>query len=129
MSFGETDMTLDIGGIGLQLNELQLLAAFWTAAVLLAFNIAYVLCLADRKGRVSSARKTMVMLMGSLVVTATYADALAAKPFALRDCMMLAFVFAHGWTAEEMVQGFIAAAAKKFHGGPPQPPMAPAGEA
>lgn len=49
----------------------------------------------------------MVFVLGSLLVVGTYAQTLAAKAFALNDCMLLALIFAHGWMAEELVDSFM----------------------
>jgi branched-subunit amino acid transport protein AzlD len=107
-------MELTIGSLSLQLSETQYLAMFWAVAVALAFNIAYLLFVWDRnRSTVTRARMLMTILLGSLVVVGTYADALAAKPFAMKDCLLLALVAAHGWMAEELVQSFMAGAAKQ----------------
>lgn len=52
------------------------------------------------------------VFIGSLLVIGTYADILASKPFALKDCILLAFVGAHGWMAENMVNQFMKKAPK-----------------
>jgi hypothetical protein len=107
-------MEFSIGSLNLQLSDTQFLALFWAVAVALAFNIAYVLFVWDRRrSTVTRARMLMTVLLGSLVVVGTYADALASKPFAMKDCLLLALVAAHGWMAEELVQSFMASAAKQ----------------
>src|SRR5262249_7663714 len=92
----------------------QYLAIFWALAVTIFFNVPYVLFILDRgkaAGGVSKARVGLTMLIGTLIVIGTYADTLKDKPFAMTDCMLLALVAAHGWTAEGMVQSFIKASA------------------
>jgi hypothetical protein len=54
----------------------------------------------------------MTVLIGTLIMVGTYAETLSQKAFALKDCLLLALVAAHGWTAEDMVQTFIKKAAK-----------------
>ncbi len=43
----------------------------------------------------------------ALVVVGTYADTLAKLTFELNHCILLAFVAAHGWMADEMVERFL----------------------
>lgn len=106
-------MEISIGNVNLQLSDTQFLGLFWAVAVVLAFNAAYLLFVWDRnRSTVTRARMLMTILLGSLVVVGTYADALAAKPFAMKDCLLLALVAAHGWMAEELVQSFMAGAAR-----------------
>lgn len=106
-------MELNLGFASLQLSDTQALSLFWAVAVAAAFNLAYLLFIWDRqRSSVTRARMLMTVLLGSLVVVGTYADALAAKPFAMKDCLLLALVAAHGWMAEEMVRQFVDGAAK-----------------
>ena len=112
-------MEINLGPLNLQLSQTQFLALFWAVAVSVAFNVAYLLFVWDRqRTTVTRARILMTVLLGTLVVIGTYADALAAKPFAMKDCLLLALVAAHGWMAEELFQSFIAGARKHF----PKPP-------
>jgi hypothetical protein len=104
-------MDIAVGTLNLQLSETQYLSMFWAIAVALSFNAAYLLFVCDRKrASVSRARILMTVMLGSLVVVGTYADALAAKPFAMKDCLLLALVAAHGWMAEELVASFMGGA-------------------
>lgn len=101
-------MDVSLFGFNLFLGEEFWIAAFWTVAVLVAFNSAYALYINDRKRQdITKARKAMVFVLGSLLVVGTYAQTLAAKAFALNDCMLLALIFAHGWMAEELVDSFM----------------------
>jgi hypothetical protein len=87
-----------------------------------AFNIAYALFLRDRRaGDVTGARKAMTFLIGSLIVVGTYADTLSAKPFELKDCLLLALVAAHGWMAEDLVRSFMQKAGAQQPVPPPSP--------
>lgn len=96
------------------------LPVFWAIAVTVAFNSAYFLFLRDRgSGDVTRARVAITVLIGTLIVVGTYADALSEKVFEMEDCLLLALVAAHGWTAEGLVRSFMAKAVK-------QPPSAPA---
>jgi hypothetical protein len=111
-------MELNLGIVRLMLSDTQALALFWAVAVAAAFNLAYLLFIWDRqRSNVTRARMVMTVLLGSLVVIGTYADALAAKPFAMKDCLLLALVGAHGWMAEAMVRQFMEGAAKVKLGG------------
>jgi hypothetical protein len=104
-------MEINLGFTVLQLSDTQALGLFWVLSVIAAFNIAYFLYLSDRKQQgqsvVSTARVKMTVLTGSLIMVGTYADTLAQKPFAIKDCILLALIAAHGWMAEEMVEKFI----------------------
>jgi hypothetical protein len=101
-------MELKILGFVVFLDQQAWIAIFWTAAVLLAYNVAYALCILDRKHtHTTRARKAMVFLLGSLLVVGTYAQTLSAKTFALNDCLLLALIFAHGWMADELVEKFV----------------------
>jgi hypothetical protein len=60
----------------------------------------------------------MTVLIGTLIMIATYADTLSQKAFALKDCLLFALVAAHGWNAEDMVQTFIKKAVKQQPGPP-----------
>jgi hypothetical protein len=108
-------MEISIGPLDLQLSDTQFLAIFWAVAVSVAFNVAYLLFVLDRKRTtVTRARILMTVLLGTLVVVGTYADALAAKPFAMKDCLLLALIAAHGWMAEELFQSFVAGAHRQL---------------
>lgn len=105
-------MEISFGSASLQLSETQFISVFWALAVAFAFNTAYLLFVWDRReASVTRARIFMTIFVGSLIVIGTYADALASKPFAMKDCLLLALVAAHGWMAEEMVQKVLRAAA------------------
>ena len=99
-------MEIDLGVIVLQLSATQVLGLFWAAAVAIAFNGAYYLFIKDRgPACITKARMGFTMLVGTLIVVGTYADTLAAQEvFRMKDCLLLALVAAHGWTAEELVQ-------------------------
>jgi|EndMetStandDraft_4_1072995.scaffolds.fasta_scaffold41018_5 hypothetical protein len=107
-------MEFNLGNLSFQLSETQCLSVFWACTVALAFNAAYLLFVLDHKRpRVTWTRIAMTVFIGSLIVVGTYADALAAKPFAMKDCLLLALVAAHGWMAEALVQSFLANAEGK----------------
>lgn len=89
------------------------LAWFWFLAVAMAFNSAYALNIWDRATRVPGGRLCATVLIGTLFVAGTYADALASKQFSMRDLMLLAFVAAHGWTADEVLEHLIRAAGRQ----------------
>jgi CDP-diglyceride synthetase len=110
-------MELNLRFVIIQISDTQLLALFWVLTVAVSFNVAYFLFLKDRGSEAVSARNIMTFIIGTLVVVGTYADTLAQKPFVLKDCLLLALVAAHGWTAEDMVQSFI----KKATGKRPAP--------
>ena len=106
-------MEIPFSTLEFQFAGTQSLPLFWAIAVTAAFNAAYLLFIWDRKDSpVSRARILMTILIGSLIVVGTYADALAHKPFVMKDCILLAFIGAHGWMAEEMVHRFMQGAAK-----------------
>jgi hypothetical protein len=106
-------MELNLGFIIVQFSDVQMLALFWVVTVTASFNVAYVFFLKDRGPRaVTRARIAMTVLIGTLIMVGTYAETLSQKAFALKDCLLLALVAAHGWTAEDMVQTFIKKAAK-----------------
>lgn len=114
-------MELNLGFTIVQLSDVAALALFWAVTVSAFFIVSYVLFLKDRgPGAVTRARATVTIIIGTLIMLATYADILSQKTFAFKDCFLLAFVAAHGWTAEDMVQTFIMRAAKQ----PPQRPQA-----
>lgn len=114
-------MELNLGLTIVQISDTQLLPLFWAFMVTASFNLAYVLFLIDRgHGAVTWARTAMTIVIGTLIVIGTYADTLAHKPFAMKDCLLLALVAAHGWMAEELVQSFIKKAAQRQ----PRPPAA-----
>lgn len=99
-------------GFNIQLSDTQGLAIFWVLSVLCAFNISYYLYRCDQKhygqsANNSLARIWLTVFLGNLVMIGTYANTLAQKPFVLSDCLLLAFIAAHGWMADEMVDGFI----------------------
>lgn len=99
-------------GISIQLSDAQWLSIFWVVSVLCAFNLSYYLYRCDQKNNGqskynSSARIWLTVFLGNLVMIGTYANTLAQKSFALSDCLLLAFIAAHGWMADEMVEGFI----------------------
>ena len=101
-------MEINLGEFVIQVSDTQMLSIFWAFAVFLAFNVAYLLFVNDRGASdISRSRMWATVLIGSLLVIGTYADMLASKPFALKDCILLAFVGAHGWMAEEMVNKFM----------------------
>jgi hypothetical protein len=101
-------MEINLGIAIIQLSDTQALAIFWALAVTISFNLAYLLFVKDRGGsEISKARIWATVFMGSLIVIGTYADVLAAKPFAMKDCLLLALVAAHGWMAEDMVNKFV----------------------
>ena len=101
-------MEINLGEFVIQVSDTQMLSIFWAFAVFLAFNVAYLLFVKDRGASdISRSRMWATVLIGSLLVIGTYADMLASKPFALKDCILLAFVGAHGWMAEEMVNKFM----------------------
>jgi hypothetical protein len=107
-------MEFNLRFIIIQISDTQLLALFWVLTVTVSFNVAYFLFLKDRGSEVvSRARNIMTFIIGTLIMVGTYADTLAQKPFVLKDCLLLALVAAHGWTAEDMVQSFIKKAAGK----------------
>jgi len=107
-------MELNLGFIIVQLSDVQMLGLFWVVTVTASFNVAYYLFLKDRgPGTVTGARIKMTIFIGTLIMVGTYADTLYQKAFALKDCLLLALVAAHGWTAEDMVQTFIKKAAKQ----------------
>ena len=101
----------------ISIGPTQELAIFWAVAVTVFFNIPYLLSIMDARSKqgspISKAKVGITMLIGTLIVIATYAETLKDKSFALSDCMLLALVAAHGWTAEGMVQKFLDAAAEK----------------
>jgi hypothetical protein len=101
-------MELNLGFVAIQISSTQSLAVFWAAAVTISFNLAYFLFLKDRgQGSITKARVWMTVFIGTLIVIGTYADTLAAKSFAMKDCLLLALVGAHGWMAEGLVKSFI----------------------
>ena|SRR6266576_3669804 len=101
-------MDINLGVVVFQISPTQILALFWGVMVTLSFNGTYFLSLWDHKeGAVTRSRIMITVVIGTLVVLGTYADTLAAKPFALKDCLLLAFVAGHGWTAEDLVQNFL----------------------
>lgn len=103
----------NIGSWVIQMSDPALLAIFWVFAVGIAFNLAYCLFLKDRgRSNITGARIAMTIIIGTLIVLGTYADILSKKPFALRDCLILALVAAHGWVAEDLVQKVLKKASK-----------------
>ena len=112
-------MEFHLGSLVVQVSDPSRLALFWVATVVAAFNVAYLLFVNDRGSRTTTrARVIVTMLIGTLVMVGTYADTLSQKPFALKDCLLLALVAAHGWTAEDLVQSFIKKAAQQNVGSP-----------
>ena len=110
-------MEFDLGFAIIQLSDTQCLALFWVFSVAASFNVAYFLFLKDRGSEtVTRARIAMTVIIGTLIVVGTYADTLCQKPFALKDCLLLALVAAHGWMAEDMVHTFLKKASKQLPG-------------
>jgi len=110
---------INLGIVIVQVSSTQLLGIFWAVSVFLAFNAAYILFLKDRgSADITKAKILFTCLIGSLIMIGTYADTLAHKPFAMKDCLLLALVAAHGWMAEELVQSFVKKAAKERPGPP-----------
>ena len=95
-------------GLVLYLNPV---AVFWILSVSLCFNCGYVLylCSVDSKSRKPYAFIVSTALIGTLFVVGTYAHnlSISGDQFALNDCLYLALVVAHGWTAEKVVEGFM----------------------
>ena len=87
------------------------LSLFWALGVTAAFNLSYAFFLRDGRHRglptPSPGRRWMIVFLGTLVVVGTYADTLAKLTFELKHCILLAFVAAHGWMADEMVERFL----------------------
>ncbi|MCB0128633.1 MAG: hypothetical protein KDK04_06960 [Candidatus Competibacteraceae bacterium] len=105
-------MEFNLGFANVLISDTQLLALFWVVSVAFAFNAGYWLFVRDRgRADVTRARITMTVLIGTLIVIGTYADVLCQKPFALKDCLLLALVAAHGWMAEDLVKSFMKKAA------------------
>ncbi len=69
---------INLGTAALQLSQTNSLKIFWALLIALSFNVSYLLFRMDR--------------------------GIAA----MRDCLALAFIGAHGWAAETMVQKFFA---------------------
>ncbi|GLT18790.1 hypothetical protein GCM10007938_25710 [Vibrio zhanjiangensis] len=106
-------MDINLGFTVVQISDAQLISLFWASTVTLSFNFAYYLFIKDRgSNAVSRERVWATVLIGTLIVIGTYADVLAAKPFAMKDCLLLALVAAHGWMAEDMVDRFMKRASK-----------------
>ena len=106
-------MELNLGFIIVQFSDVQMLALFWGLTITASFNVAYIFFLKDRcPGTVTRTRIAMTVLIGTLIMLGTYANTLSQKAFALKDCLLLALVAAHGWTAEDMEQTFIKKASK-----------------
>jgi len=101
-------MEINLGSVIVQLSDTQAISLFWAVAVTGAFNFAYYLFIRDRGiAQISRSRIAATVFIGSLIIIGTYADLLAEKPFAMKDCLLLALVAAHGWMAEEMVNRFM----------------------
>ena len=115
----ENAMEFNLGFALIQISDTQALSLFWAAAVTVSFNLAYWLFLKDRGDtKITKARIWVTIFIGSLIVIGTYADVLSSKPFAMKDCLLLALVAAHGWMAEDMVNKFMKKAVAKS----PKPP-------
>ena len=83
-------------------------AIFWICSVSVFFIGCYSLALWDKaNSRPSRARITFTLVIGTLIVVATYADTLYHKAFQFKDLLLLAMVGVHGWKADDMVEGFI----------------------
>ena len=83
-------------------------AIFWISSVSITFIGCYSLALWDKTdSRPSRARMTFTLIIGTLIVIATYADTLYHKAFLFKDLLLLAMVGVHGWKADDMVEGFI----------------------
>ncbi len=108
-------MEINLAGAVIQLTNTQALEIFWAGAVTISFNLAYWLFLKDRgETEITRARIWATVFIGSLIVMGTYADILSDKPFEIKDCLLLAFVAAHGWMAEDMVNKFMRKATSKI---------------
>lgn len=86
--------------------DVQVLSVFWIVAFLLAFTIGYLLAVWEHGG-VSLPRAILTWFVGALIMLATYARVVAAKPFEVEDFLLLAFVIVHGWAADDSVTAFI----------------------
>lgn len=102
----EIDLGIDV----IQLGSIQALGLAWAVAITIAFNVAYYLFLKDRgPNEITCHRKFFTALLGTLIVVGTYADTLASLPeFQMKSLLLLAFVAAHGWMAENLVNSFMA---------------------
>ena len=90
-------------------------AIFWIGSVSLFFIGGYCLALWDQASRrPSRPRIVLNLVIGTLIVIATYADTLYHKDFEIKDFLLLALVAAHGWKAEDIVQGFINISASRL---------------
>lgn len=91
--------------------HLNPVAVFWILSVTVCFNVGYGLYLwsSDKSSRKQHAFILRTALIGTLLMIGTYAHNLSTsgEPFNLSDCLYLALVVAHGWTAEKVVDGFI----------------------
>lgn len=106
-------MEINLGIVVIQISDTQMISIFWVVAVTVSFNMAYWLFLKDRgECEITKARIWATGFIGSLIAIGTYADILSAKPFAIKDCLLLALVAAHGWMAEDMVNKFFNKVAK-----------------
>ena len=92
----------------LNFGEEALYSLFWSSLIALCFSLGYGLRIGDR-GRegISIARLVFTAMIGILIMLGTYGHTLQAKPFVLRDCLLLAFIAGHGWQAEALVRGFL----------------------
>lgn len=92
----------------LSFGEEALYSLFWGSLISLCFVLGYGLSVGDR-GRegLSYARLMFTAMIGILIMLGTYGHTLQAKPFVLRDCLLLAFIAGHGWQAEVLVHGFL----------------------
>ena len=108
-------MEFNIGLTVIQISSTQIYSLFWAGIFGLSFNFTYWLFRRDRgpTSVVSKARTRMTVFIGTLLIVGTYGNTLAHKPFALSDCVLLAFVGAHGWMAEDFVNSFIKKVANK----------------
>lgn len=118
----------------MQLN-LTPIALFWVVSVTFCFNLGYFLSLSAKDSLKDRPRPVIVRtaVIGTLIMIGTYAHQLSTRQgaFELSDCLYLALVVAHGWTAEKIVDKFIELRTnimqgiKKTINGPPDAPDTP----
>ena len=80
----------------------------YVVGVMLCFLLGYWLSRKDTvREDVSSARMWRTGVVGTLLMAGTYGTFLVTKPSSLVDFAVLAFVIAHGWTADDLVDHLI----------------------
>ena len=97
----------------IHIHEAARLPLFWAVTVTVVFLVSYRLHLADHVvPKVGKGRMYTTMLIGTLAMLSTYGATLAELNFELKHLIMLAFVAAHGWTADDLMDGIVAKVAE-----------------